>query len=123
MNDMDISELLSILRDYCENSIEVSFDAVYNALESLGYELSIQESKYKPYGVPIYKGIAIYEYGLEVLSIDLLPVRLDRDDKWYIYCAVCIFDDILSEKWINSEFENEDMNERYKQYKNGILIV
>ena len=123
MNDMDISELLSILRDYCKNSIEVSFDAVYNALESLGYELSIQESNYKPYGVPIYKGIAIYEYGLEVLSIDLLPVRLDRDDKWYIYCAVCIFDDILSEKWINSEFENEDMNERYKQYKNGILIV
>ena len=120
----DISELLSTLRDYCENNIEVGFDAVYNALESLGYELSINEPNYKPYGVPTYRELIINEYGDEVLSINLLPVRLDKDDKWYIYCAICTnFDNTISNKWINSEFENKDMDERYRQYKNGILIV
>lgn len=122
MNNESI--VFCILRDYCENKIEVTFDAVYNAVESLGFNVEVHESNYKPYGIPTYRELIISEYDEEVLSINLIPVKLNSDDKWYIHCAICTnFDELLSEKWVNSEFENEEMNERYIQYKNGVLIV
>lgn len=122
MNNESI--VFDILRDYCENKIEVTFDAVYNAVESLGFNVEVHEPNYKPYGIPTYRELIISEYDEEVLSINLIPVKLNSDDKWYIHCAICTnFDKLLSEKWVNSEFENEEMNERYIQYKNGVLIV